>query len=211
MKKWIGTIVPFTTVFVLTSFGTLGFLGRETEVPKMFKTSTENEFLVKTEKLAASEPHDLVSLTSGYVGFKEALAFKESQGKYDTINSLGYLGKYQFGESTLKMVGIYNTEDFLHSPKIQEKAFQLNVARNKWILRRYIKMFSGKVIDGTEITESGLVAAAHLAGAGNVKKYLRSYGREDFSDAFGSSVKHYIRKFGGYDLTAIPQKHNPKI
>jgi hypothetical protein len=33
-----------------------------------------------------------------FVGFKQALGFKES--KYQKINSLGYLGKYQFGTET---------------------------------------------------------------------------------------------------------------
>src|SRR4051812_6399847 len=37
-----------------------------------------------------------------FIGFKEAVAHKESQGKYKKINSLGYLGKYQFGKETLK-------------------------------------------------------------------------------------------------------------
>jgi hypothetical protein len=32
----------------------------------------------------------------------KALAFKESR-KYKTINSLGYMGKYQFGTETLKI------------------------------------------------------------------------------------------------------------
>ena len=32
-------------------------------------------------------------------------------------------------------------------------------------------------MNGIEITESGILAAAHLSGAGNVKKYLRSNGK----------------------------------
>jgi hypothetical protein len=43
-----------------------------------------------------------------FVGFKQALGFKESKNKYQKINSLGYLGKYQFGTETLKAVGIHN-------------------------------------------------------------------------------------------------------
>ena len=40
-----------------------------------------------------------------FIGFKEAVAHKESQGKYGKINSLGYMGKYQFGIETLKSIG----------------------------------------------------------------------------------------------------------
>lgn len=97
---------------------------------------------------------------SRFVGFKEALAFKESQGNYLAVNSFGYMGKYQFGVNTLELVGVYNMENFLKDPALQEKVFKVNIARNKWILRKDIKRFVGKYIKGTEITESGILAAA---------------------------------------------------
>ena len=52
-------------------------------------------------------------LGKSFVGFKEALAFSESGGNYSTINTYGYLGKYQFGESTLERFNINNIELFL--------------------------------------------------------------------------------------------------
>lgn len=67
------------------------------------------------------------------------------------------------------------------------------------------------VINGQEITESGILAAAHLAGAGNVKKYLRSYGELNVDDDFGSSVSYYIKKFSGYDISHVTPKKNPRI
>lgn len=142
-------------------------------------------------------------LGKSYNGFKEALAFKESRGNYFTVNTLGYLGKYQFGTETLKLIGIYNPTQFLHNPELQEKAFLANAERNKWILRKDIKRFEGKNISGVEITESGILAAAHLAGPGSVKKFLRSYGSQNFSDAYGSSVRYYMKKFSGYDTSFI--------
>lgn len=138
-----------------------------------------------------------------YVGFKEALGFKESRGNYFTVNTYGYLGKYQFGAETLKLIGIYNPSVFLNSPELQEKAFLANSERNKWILRKDIERFVGKTIGGVEVTESGILAAAHLAGPGSVKKFLRSYGRNNFSDAFGTSIKFYMKKFSGYDTSFI--------
>ncbi|WP_299335643.1 peptidoglycan-binding protein LysM [uncultured Psychroserpens sp.] len=142
-------------------------------------------------------------LGKSYNGFKEALAFKESRGNYFTVNTLGYLGKYQFGSETLKMIGIYNPTQFLYNPELQEKAFLANAERNKWILRKDIKRFVGKTISGVKITESGILAAAHLAGPGSVKKFLRSYGGNNFSDAYGSTVRHYMKKFAGYDTSFI--------
>lgn len=142
-------------------------------------------------------------LGKSYIAFKEALAFKESGGDYKVINDFGYMGKYQFGRGTLKMIGIRDTNLFLNNPDLQEAAFYANTSRNKWILRRDIARFQDKVINGVKITESGILAAAHLAGAGNVKKYLRSGGAYSFNDGFGTSIKHYFRKFAGYDTSFV--------
>ena len=150
-------------------------------------------------------------LGKNYMGFKEALAFKESRGNYFTVNDFGYLGKYQFGVETLKVIGIYNAEQFLYNPELQEKAFLANAERNKWILRKDISRFVGKKISGIQITESGILAAAHLAGPGSVKKFLRSYGGANLSDAFGSSITHYMKKFSGYDTSYIVANKKAKV
>jgi hypothetical protein len=146
-----------------------------------------------------------------YNGFREAVAFKESQGQYDIVNSFGYLGKYQFGKSTLERFNIYDTHRFLNTPKLQEQTFLALCSLNKWILRKDIERSVGKKIDGIEITESGIIAAAHLAGAGNVKKFLRSNGDFYFNDAFGTSVRYYLKHFSGYDVSFIEAKQKPKI
>ena len=39
------------------------------------------------------------------------------------VNSLGYLGKFQFGTSTLELLGVNNASDFLNCPELQEKVF----------------------------------------------------------------------------------------
>ena len=161
----------------------------------------------KTESKKATFPkyvdYNIPYLANNFMAFKEAVAFKESQGKYTVINTLGYLGKYQFGKSTLKRFRIYNTNEFLQNPELQEKAFAALCKVNKWILRKDIKRSVGKTINGIKITESGILAAAHLSGAGNVKKFLRSNGSQKFSDAYGASIQSYLRKFAGYDVSNI--------
>ena len=155
-------------------------------------------------KVVAPDPNTkLPFLENSYVAFKEALAFKESRGRYNAVNTFGYLGKFQFGSSTLKTLGIYNLNLFLNSPELQEKAFLANTKRNKWKLTLEINRFTGSEINGVIVTESGILAAAHLGGAGNVKKYLRSNGVKCFSDAYGSSIQIYLKKFGGYDVSSI--------
>ncbi len=164
---------------------------------------TVSEDIASLENNSHEASHYIPHLGKNYNGFKEALAFKESRGDYFTVNTLGYLGKYQFGAETLKLLGIYNPTQFLYNPELQEKAFMANAERNKWILRKDIKRFVGKKIGGIQITESGILAAAHLAGPGSVKKFLRSYGQNDFQDAFGTSIRHYLKKFSGYDTSLI--------
>lgn len=146
-----------------------------------------------------------------YTGFKEALAFKESRGDYLTINTFGYLGKYQFGSTTLDLLGIEDGSVFLEDPLLQEQAFFLNASRNKWVLRRDIKRFSGRRIGGVYVTESGILAAAHLAGPGSVKKFLRSGGETGFQDAFGTSIRSYMKRFSGYDVSNVEAVKRPSL
>ena len=150
-------------------------------------------------------------LGKSYVGFKEAIGFKESRNRYHIINRFGYLGKYQFGKSTLRRLNVYDTENFLNNPEQQERAFKALCSLNKYILRKDIKRSVGNRVNGVLITESGILAAAHLGGAGNVKKFLRSNGDTNFSDANGASIKYYMRKFSGFDVSYIQADRNPLI
>ena len=86
---------------------------------------------------------------------------------------------------------------------MQEKAFTAYCSVNKWILRKDIRRSVGSIINGVKISESGILAAAHLSGPGNVKKYLRSNGQILFSDAYGSTIQSYLKKFAGYDVSNI--------
>lgn len=150
-------------------------------------------------------------LQKDFTGFKEAVAFKESGGRYYIVNTLGYLGKYQFGKSTLRYLRIYNRWAFLKNPELQEKAFIAYCKSNKFLLRKYLSIFVGKKIRGVIITESGLLAAAHLGGAGNVKKFLRTYGRYNFKDAYGTSIKDYLKEFAGYDVSFIKAERRARV
>ncbi len=215
MRKWMRFTSPLIITFILLSFA---FKPAEVRVPEALKMTEPTEVLFpqnRTEKrLKAIFSTAIIVppfLGSSFIGFREALAFKESQGNYFTINTLGYLGKYQFGIGTLKLMGVYNATYFLNNPVLQERVFQINIARNKWILRKDINRFVGKRIGGVEITESGMLAAAHLAGAGNVKKYLRSYGKYNVADVYGTDITNYMKKFSGYDVSYVAPKRNPKV
>jgi len=131
--------------------------------------------------------------------FLNAIAFRESSNNYSVVNKWGYMGKYQFGKKTLKNLGYdVSKKEFLNSPHLQEKAMLDLLSHNKKILENYIEYWDGKKINGTIITESGILAAAHLAGPGNVKRFLKE-GRE-FKDGNGTKLTSYLTKFSGYKI-----------
>jgi len=131
--------------------------------------------------------------------FLNDLGHQESGNKYDIVNRFGYMGRYQFGKSTLRTLKIKVTKDaFLNSPDLQEYAMQQNLLYNKNKLKKYIDKFDGQEYNGILITESGILAAAHLGGAGSVKKYFRS--GKVMQDGNGVKITSYLEQFGGYQL-----------
>lgn len=211
LKYLLYFLVPLLmAIFLLISF----LIQPQIDYKDTFITSELLNYNVSQEmpsQVTKDSNSGVLYLGNTYVAFKEAIAFKESQGNYAAVNTLGYLGKYQFGVTTLELLGIKNPDLFLKSPVLQEKAFLANTKRNKWVLRRDIKRFVGKKIDGILVTESGILAAAHLAGPGNVKRYLRSYGALDSEDAYGTDILSYMDKFSGFDTSFVKAQKKPKI
>ena len=131
--------------------------------------------------------------------FLNAIGMRESSNRYDVVNGWGYMGKYQFGKRTLKNLGYdISKKEFLNSPHIQEMAMLDLLSHNKKILQSYINQYSGVIVDGIEITESGILAAAHLGGPGNVKRYFKK--GKQFKDGNGTKPTSYLTKFSGYKL-----------
>ena len=131
--------------------------------------------------------------------FLYAIGHQESGNRYFVVNRFGYMGKYQFGKSTLRTLKIKVTKEaFLNSPDLQEYAMQQNLLYNKKKLQKYIDRFEGCLIDGILVTESGILAAAHLGGPGSVKKYFRS--GKIAKDGNGVKITNYMQRFSGYEL-----------
>ena len=201
INKWFF----YASLTIIISFLSSGF--------KPFDLDSNDWFLVDDSEsthylFPSQKQNDYANLNVPYtgkffIGYKEAIAFKESQGKYRKINSLGYMGKYQFGKETLKTVGIHDSSRFLNSPKMQEKAFVALLAKNKSELKDIIEKYEGQVVAGVLVTESGILAAAHLGGAGSVKKFFKHEGKRYFKDAYGTSIRSYMREFGGYETSGI--------
>jgi hypothetical protein len=202
----------YTSLTVITVFLSSGFKPLNLETNPWFLINEEDgsHYLYPSEEQEEYTDLNIPFTGNFFVGFREAIGFKESQSKYKKINSLGYMGKYQFGIETLKSVGIHDKTAFLNSPELQEKAFLALLAKNKWELKKEIEKYEGKVLNGLHITESGILAAAHLGGAGSVKKFFRYKGKRNFTDAYGSSIRHYMKVFGGYDTSFIVANRKAK-
>ena len=139
-------------------------------------------------------------IVKNYSSFLDAVGHRESTNNYKAVNQFGYLGKYQFGRKTLNAIGLddISNREFLANPSIQEEAMLILLKKNKHTLRREIRKNVGDTINGIYITESGILAAAHLAGAGNVKKFFRK--GYEFKDGNGTKMTSYLILFADYDL-----------
>ncbi len=200
----IKSIIAFF-FYVLVIFSSTGLTSVPIDSSYIYSAKEKPEFTVKL--------HTVPFIEKDFIGFKEFLGFFESGSAYNKINRFGYLGKYQFGKGTLKIYGVSDLNNFINNPELQEKVFLMNVKRNKWILRREIKKYSNIFLGDLYISESGILAAAHLSGPGNVKKFLRNKASKDFNkkDANGTSISDYIRIFKNYNLGNINQERRPKI
>jgi hypothetical protein len=209
IKKWYF----YTSLTVIIVFLSYSFKPHKSDKNEWFFTKNNDGVSYSFPSLEKEEYTNLNIPFTGnfFIGFKEAIGYRESENKYKKVNSLGYLGKYQFGNETLRSIGIHDTDRFLKSPKLQERAFVALLSKNKSILKDVIAKYDGKVVNGILVTESGILAAAHLGGAGSVKKYFRSNGRRYIRDAYGTSIRSYLKAFGGYDTSFIVPNVNAVV
>jgi len=154
------------------------------------KTTLKPKFKIKTSITSPNKTRKV---------FLQDIGHQESGNRYNIVNQFGYMGKYQFGIKTLRGLGFkISKEKFLMSPNIQEVAMLKLLKTNKRYLQKYINNFEGKRVNGVLVTESGLLAAAHLGGAGSVKKWFKTGKVRE--DGNGVKITTYMEKFSGYKL-----------
>lgn len=134
------------------------------------------------------------------------LSLRESANNWKIINRYGYMGYYQFGNDALKTIGFghITTKKFKKNPSIfppdlQHAAVRLLLTYNSKKLKKYYK-YIGCTINDVYITESGLLAAAHLGGAGSVIDFLESEGDANFFDGNGTKISEYLNEFSNYKI-----------
>jgi hypothetical protein len=196
--------VIFTLVLSGLSFGVIDSAvtkdksTNQTELIDLQKEREEELCKIEEEKYLLELHHE-----EELQNFLDALGFRESGNRYHITNKWGYMGKYQFGRSTLKGLGFKVTkQEFLNNPQLQEEAMMALLLHNKEKLQKYIDVFDGQTVNGMLITESGILAAAHLGGQGSVKRYFKN--GKVFRDGNGTKITSYMKQFSGYDIKLKP-------
>ena len=149
-----------------------------------------------------------MTLVGQYKVFADSLATIISNKKYDTVFPNGSLGKYAIGDLILKDLGFRPTakfkREFLKDTLLQEECFKVICMINKYRMRNYIDKYSGTVYNDVLITESGVLAGAHLIGATTLKGW--------FSDDYNNNeITEVVEKMQGFDLDYIVPVHSYKI
>ena len=154
-----------------------------------------------------------------YEQFLMDLAVRESGGKYDVVNKLGYLGKYQMGKSALIDAKYYRNDgkrgnnfidsywigkdnvksksDFLKNSQAQENAIR-DYMKVQWayLLSDNVDRYIDQTRYSIPITTSGVLAGAHLVGWSNVGPFLKK--GDVAEDGNNVPITQYIQKFAGY-------------
>lgn len=137
--------------------------------------------------------------------FLTALGASESGGDYTEWNEIMCIGKYQFSYATRKSVGYghIKSHEFILRPEIwspedQEIAIRRLVASNLLRLAETISEHEGDLINGIEISKSGILAGAHIGGVQGVSNYFNKGNNP--ADLFGTSIEDYIIRFSGYSF-----------
>ena len=165
-------------------------------------------------------------MSNTFAAFLVALKMMESGGDYQSVNTLNFLGAYQFGEAALTDLGyvrydgdaydnnygggftgkggVRSARDFLNNRNEQDRAaLQWMHLMWSYIELNRIDHYEGSRVGDSTLTASGMLAASHLLGAGALKEYIQSNGRADLRDPYGTPIKQYINQFSGYDIPFV--------
>ncbi len=159
--------------------------------------------------------------------FLLSLTIMESDGNYQAVNTLNFLGAYQFGEAALTDLGfvrydgnafdnnysggwtgkhgVYSTRDFLNSRRAQD------LAAREWVelMWHYIELqnldaYAWSEVGGITLTPSAMLAATHLLGPDSLAQFVRSNGTVDLRDPYGTPISRYMTQLADYHIPFAP-------
>ena len=136
------------------------------------------------------------------------IAYCESRyNKRAHRDSSQYWGLYQLGTDARRTAGYGDVpiNVYLNHPELQDFAMINLLKFEKKYLQKYIDKYNGKIVDGILMTESGILALAHL-GCGYAQACLDN-GIIPQTDDSGNSPRVYA-KLGGYRLNLNKVKYS---
>lgn len=185
-------------------------------------------FVVSTPSYAdiEVEPDTSAGGACAFGSFLSALGKRESNNNYGAKNSLGFLGRWQFGKMALSDIGWYQggrwTGNSARFGIDSDEAFLSNEAAQDQAMKEWMDLlasraqtfgvtrFIGQKIKGCEVTWSSIIAGRHLCGYGNrtdtsgqchkgtsLIQFFESGGAVDGKDGYGTPVSEYVCMFSG--------------
>jgi hypothetical protein len=144
-----------------------------------------------------SYPHDS---SMNLRNFLIQIAYGESRyNKGAHRDSSQYLGLFQIGKNERKITGYGDIPDYiyLNHEEIQIISMIRLLKYNKKYMQGYINKYSGKIVDGILVTESGILALCQL-GCGYTRQCLDG-GTIPPNDGNGNNPRRLL-SMGGYKL-----------
>jgi hypothetical protein len=124
--------------------------------------------------------------------------------RHDVVNPFGMMGKYQFSPTTVRMLGFrHSKNEFLKNPHLQDSVMLTYMYVNQQELEQLIDRYEGKTVKGVKMTRATILAGAHFAGSGGMRKFLTDPNDEGVKDAFGTTLPVYMKKFSNIHLPPI--------
>jgi hypothetical protein len=153
-----------------------------------------NMFRGDQQELPQSEPTAIEQ-------FMQKIAAIESGGNHRVVNQYGMMGKYQFSPTTVRMLGFrHSKHEFLQNPHLQDTVMLQYMRVNEQELEALIARYEGQTIKGVKITRASILAGAHFAGSGGVRRFLTNAGDEGTIDGNGMRLPVYMNKFKNFHL-----------
>ena len=129
--------------------------------------------------------------------FLERLTHSESSGdstaEITIADGRRYVGALQFGDARLQDYKKATGSSFTQDEFKANSTLQAKVAA--WHIADIDKTIDGLGINTDGYDRDGLRAVAHLGGKSGMKKFVRSNGEYNPSDALGTSLQDYYDKF----------------
>lgn len=136
--------------------------------------------------------------------------FKKRIGKFESCNTWNpksspksqFWGRYQIGQSVRIQLGIFgiNRKSFVEDTILQESTMNILMKLNRITMRRHIRKYNGKTVNGYPLTESGLLAMAHHMGANAIMNWLDSGCVDTLKDSNNKLTIDYLYACNGLKL-----------